>query len=255
MSVPPKTDQDVPDPHRRTLPHFPVNEQGMRELELWIEQKFGLGKQFTGIFYNKFPQNGPKPRSWVSIRVTGSTGPNSGGAFAVLLDPHLALRVLRASDSSTLMDVEEDAATTFFPATDFDVVLPATGTFFVKKLSTPIITAKADEDTTIAATRDGILSPLRDLIVSAVRNVIVNLASARTLFIKDSGGAELLQIDEGGFFTFNFPSGGAFTIQDSNGDSLDDVSNSGYGNRYISTLGATQVWYDSDRNPILTLTG
>ncbi len=64
MSVPPKTDQDVPPPHRRTLPHFPVNEQGMRELEIWLNDRFG-GKGFIRYVFKNIGK-------WLYIKTTGS---------------------------------------------------------------------------------------------------------------------------------------------------------------------------------------
>ncbi len=70
MSVPPKTDQDVPAPHRRTLPHFPVNEQGMRELEIWLNDRFG-GKGFIRYVFKNIGR-------WLYVRTTGSSALTDG---------------------------------------------------------------------------------------------------------------------------------------------------------------------------------
>ncbi len=70
MSVPPKTDQDVPPPHRRTLPHFPVNEQGMRELEIWLNDRFG-GRGFIRYVFKNIGR-------WLYVRTTGSSALTDG---------------------------------------------------------------------------------------------------------------------------------------------------------------------------------
>lgn len=36
MTLPPE--HQVPPPHERTMPHVPINEEGVRELELWIQR-------------------------------------------------------------------------------------------------------------------------------------------------------------------------------------------------------------------------
>ncbi len=41
----------VPPPHRLTLPNVPINEQGMRQLEIWLEGKFG--RRGGGLQYHK----------------------------------------------------------------------------------------------------------------------------------------------------------------------------------------------------------
>ena len=47
-------DQEIPLPHERTLPHVPINKQGMRELELWLRGNrtlsTQLGSSFAGFY-------------------------------------------------------------------------------------------------------------------------------------------------------------------------------------------------------------
>ncbi len=70
MSVPPKTDQDVPEPHRRTLPHLPVNEEGMRELEIWLGRLFG-GRGFIRYVFKNIGK-------WLYVRTTRGSALTDG---------------------------------------------------------------------------------------------------------------------------------------------------------------------------------
>ncbi len=46
----------VPPPHRLTLPNVPINEQGMRQLEIWLEGKFG--RRGFGLQYHRAKRYG-----------------------------------------------------------------------------------------------------------------------------------------------------------------------------------------------------
>lgn len=61
----PNKDQIVPPPHHRTLPRVPINEQGMRELELWLEEKLKrFAKNQCAVLMNFL--NGNDQTSWNS---------------------------------------------------------------------------------------------------------------------------------------------------------------------------------------------
>ncbi len=74
----------LPPPHRLTLPDVPVNEQGMRQLEIWLEGK--LGRRGGGLQYHKAKHYGAhNVGDWLDVATTAYMLPspldNSPGAF------------------------------------------------------------------------------------------------------------------------------------------------------------------------------
>ncbi len=61
----------VPPPHRLTLPNVPINEQGMRQLEIWLEGKFG--RRGGGLQYHKARHYGAhNVGDWLFVETLGT---------------------------------------------------------------------------------------------------------------------------------------------------------------------------------------
>ncbi len=210
----------VPEPHERVLPNFAVSEQGLRELEIWLMDKFG-GDVFwedvgggassggDGLQYNAGTYGPLNVGDWLSVEATGYggllnravgfyLGPASSGDFEIKSDDgnlysHFLINPYVIDLDTTFLDptgTDPDQGLITLTSGEIAIASGGGGTLLTSTGGVQII---PDTGGVTIGGNDAVA-------INPADNVVIQIQTGKTLEVHDNASAVIFRITENGTY-------------------------------------------------------